>query len=98
MHRRKAACVLSSWPELFEADDDERNRSELGIHESTVSRAVKGKYVQTPFGTIEMRIFFTTSLQSVGLDEDMSGMQAKRACRQPSMGKINKSRSRIKTW
>ncbi|WP_353616225.1 RNA polymerase factor sigma-54 [Bacillus sp. BA3] len=52
---------------------------ELGIHESTVSRAVKGKYVQTPFGTIEMRIFFTTSLQSVGLDEDMSGMQAKKS-------------------
>lgn len=71
---------------------------EIGIHESTVSRAVKGKYVQTPFGTIEMRIFFTTSLQSVGLDEDMSGMQAKRACRQPSMVKINKSRFRIKIW
>ncbi|MCK1994399.1 RNA polymerase factor sigma-54 [Peribacillus muralis] len=52
---------------------------EIGIHESTVSRAVKGKYVQTPFGTIEMRIFFTTSLQSVGLEEDMSGMQAKKS-------------------
>ncbi|MBR8645029.1 hypothetical protein KEH51_14370 [[Brevibacterium] frigoritolerans] len=26
-----------------------------------------------------MRIFFTTSLQSVGLDEDMSGMQAKKS-------------------
>lgn len=51
---------------------------ELGIHESTVSRAVKGKYVQTPFGTLEMRIFFTTSLQSVGQVEDMSGMQAKK--------------------
>ena len=51
---------------------------EIGIHESTVSRAVKGKYVQTPFGTLEMRIFFTTSLQSVGHVEDMSGMQAKK--------------------
>lgn len=51
---------------------------DLGIHESTVSRAVKGKYVQTPFGTLEMRIFFTTSLQSVGQVEDMSGMQAKK--------------------
>ena len=40
---------------------------ELDIHESTVSRAVKGKYVQTPFGTIEMRTFFSTSLSVNGL-------------------------------
>ena len=52
---------------------------ELGIHESTVSRAVKGKYVQTPFGTIEMRRFFTASLQSVDEEEDRSGMQAKKS-------------------
>jgi RNA polymerase sigma-54 factor len=64
---------------------------ELGIHESTVSRAVKGKYVQTPFGTIEMRIFFTTSLQSVGLDEDMSGMQAKKG-RQAAINGENKQK------
>ena len=30
----------------------------LGIHESTVSRAVRGKYMQTPQGVIELRYFF----------------------------------------
>lgn len=41
----------------------------LNIHESTVSRAVKNKYVQTPFGTVELRRFFTSSLSSVSEEE-----------------------------
>lgn len=43
---------------------------ELGIHESTVSRAVKNKYVQTPFGTVELRRFFSNAVSSVYADED----------------------------
>lgn len=31
----------------------------LGIHETTVSRAVAGKYMQTPQGVYEMKYFFT---------------------------------------
>lgn len=31
----------------------------LGIHETTVSRAVSGKYMQTPQGIYEMKYFFT---------------------------------------
>ena len=51
---------------------------DLDVHESTVSRAVKGKYVQTPFGTIEMRLFFSTSLPSTDFENDISGLQAKK--------------------
>uniref|UniRef100_C5D7M8 RNA polymerase, sigma 54 subunit, RpoN n=1 Tax=Geobacillus sp. (strain WCH70) TaxID=471223 RepID=C5D7M8_GEOSW len=43
---------------------------ELGIHESTVSRAVKNKYVQAPFGTVELRRFFSSAVSSVYMDED----------------------------
>ncbi len=32
---------------------------EAGIHESTVSRSVNGKYVQTPRGLFELKYFFT---------------------------------------
>lgn len=32
---------------------------EAGVHESTVSRAVNGKYVQTPRGLYELKYFFT---------------------------------------
>lgn len=35
---------------------------ELDIHESTVSRAVAGKYVQCQWGTFEMQYFFTNAV------------------------------------
>lgn len=34
----------------------------LGIHESTVSRAINGKYILTPRGVFELRYFFSTEL------------------------------------
>jgi RNA polymerase sigma-54 factor len=37
---------------------------ELGMHATTVSRAVAGKYVRTPQGLMEMRAFFATGYQS----------------------------------
>jgi RNA polymerase sigma-54 factor len=37
---------------------------ELDIHESTVSRAVREKYVQTPFGIFELKSFFTSTIQT----------------------------------
>ncbi len=51
---------------------------ELNIHESTVSRAVKDKYVQAPCGTIEMREFFSSSLQTT-MCEEVSAREAKGA-------------------
>ncbi|HTL47015.1 MAG TPA: RNA polymerase factor sigma-54 [Verrucomicrobiae bacterium] len=36
----------------------------LGIHESTVSRAIHGKYIQTPQGTIPFRSFFSSKLET----------------------------------
>jgi len=33
---------------------------ELGIHETTVSRAISGKYVATPQGTYDLRYFFAS--------------------------------------
>ncbi|HWL29853.1 MAG TPA: RNA polymerase factor sigma-54 [Burkholderiaceae bacterium] len=36
----------------------------LDLHESTVSRATKQKYAQTPWGVIELKRFFGTALQT----------------------------------
>jgi RNA polymerase sigma-54 factor len=44
---------------------------DIGMHESTVSRATAGKYVHTPQGTFELKYFFTSSLRS-GAGEDVS--------------------------
>jgi RNA polymerase sigma-54 factor len=40
----------------------------VGVHETTVSRAVAGKYIQTPFGLFEMKYFFTSGLQTAAGD------------------------------
>jgi len=38
---------------------------EVGVHESTVSRAINQKYAQTPAGTFELKYFFTTGITTV---------------------------------
>ncbi|MDE3099396.1 MAG: RNA polymerase factor sigma-54 [Verrucomicrobiota bacterium] len=40
----------------------------VGVHETTVSRAVSGKYMQTPQGVFEMKFFFTAGLQTASGD------------------------------
>src|SRR6476619_7856918 len=40
----------------------------VGVHETTVSRAVSGKYMQTPQGIFEMKYFFTAGIQTADGD------------------------------
>ena len=35
----------------------------IGVHESTVSRATNGKYMDTPFGIFELKYFFTSGIE-----------------------------------
>ncbi len=42
---------------------------DIGMHESTVSRATANKYVHTPQGTYELKYFFTSSLQGTDGEE-----------------------------
>ncbi|MBM7648742.1 RNA polymerase sigma-54 factor [Bacillus ectoiniformans] len=49
---------------------------ELEIHESTVSRAVRGKYMQTPYGTYELKFFFPSGIAS-NSEEGASAQQVK---------------------
>ena len=37
---------------------------QLGLHETTVGRAVSGKYVRTPQGVFELKFFFTAGLKT----------------------------------
>jgi RNA polymerase sigma-54 factor len=48
----------------------------VGVHETTVSRAVSGKYMQTPQGVFEMKYFFTSGIQTAS-GEDMSNTSVK---------------------
>ena len=49
---------------------------ELGIHESTVSRAVREKYAQTPFGTFELKSFFSSAIKTTS-NEDTGSQEVK---------------------
>ena len=48
----------------------------VGVHETTVSRAVSGKYMQTPQGIFEMKYFFTSGIQTAS-GEGMSNTSVK---------------------
>lgn len=51
----------------------------IEVHESTVSRAVREKYIQTPYGTYEMKYFFSTGLARTNemVEEQASSTQVK---------------------
>jgi RNA polymerase sigma-54 factor len=49
----------------------------VGVHETTVSRAVSGKYIETPQGVFEMKYFFTAGLQSNTGGEGVSNTSVK---------------------
>ena len=48
----------------------------VGVHETTVSRAVSGKYMQTPRGLVEMKYFFTAGIKTSS-GEGMSNTSVK---------------------
>ncbi len=50
---------------------------DISMDTSTVSRAVRGKYVQTDFGIYELRSFFTTPL-AMNEGDDVSNVEAKK--------------------
>ena len=50
----------------------------IGVHETTVSRAVSGKYMATPQGVFEMRYFFTSGYQTAA-GESLSNTSVKGA-------------------
>ncbi|MBF8981955.1 RNA polymerase factor sigma-54 [Lutibacter sp. B2] len=45
---------------------------EVGVHESTVSRAVNGKYMQSPMGVFEIKFFFNSGVS----DDEGKGIAA----------------------
>ena len=48
----------------------------VGVHETTVSRAVSGKYIQTPLGLYEMKYFFSSGI-AMASGESMSNKSVK---------------------
>lgn len=75
---QRKETILAIGQELLSAQSDflekgigalkplrmEQIANRLGVHASTISRAVNGKYIQTPFGVMELRAFFISGIVS----------------------------------
>ncbi len=62
----------------------------VGVHETTVSRAISGKYIATPHGVFEMKYFFTPGYQTAD-GESMSNTSVKGAIAELVKAEDNKS-------
>jgi len=51
--------------------------SAIGMHESTVSRVTRQKYVQTPRGVFPLKFFFSAGLDSTGAEGEVSAKAVK---------------------
>lgn len=56
--------------------------AELGVHESTVSRAVKDKYIQCAHGLFPLGYFFSRGLGGAGGEEGVTAERAKKLLRE----------------
>lgn len=63
---REQAAFLEFGAEALRPLTLRRIAAELGLHESTVSRAIARKYVRTPRGTIPLRDFFASGIETEG--------------------------------
>jgi RNA polymerase sigma-54 factor len=78
-----ASCIVAQQQEFFEKGINylqpltmAQVAARAGISESTVSRVVNGKYIQTPQGVLEMRYFFHSGFDS-STREDISSQTVK---------------------
>jgi RNA polymerase sigma-54 factor len=62
----------------------------VGVHETTVSRAISGKYMATPHGVFEMKYFFTPGYQTA-TGESMSNTSVKGAIAELVKGEDTKN-------
>ncbi len=55
---------MKSGPRALKPMTMQQAADKLGLHETTISRAVSGKYMQTPVGLFEFKYFFSGGFQS----------------------------------
>jgi RNA polymerase sigma-54 factor len=56
--------------------------SDIGMHESTISRVTTNKFVYTPYGIFELKYFFNSSIQATDGGDSLAGEAVKDRIRQ----------------
>ncbi len=80
-----ATSIVHHQREFFDFGEDylkpltlKQIAEEVGVHESTVSRAVNGKYLQAGSGSYELKFFFKNALPSAAGAEAVATLQVKK--------------------
>lgn len=73
---RKQQVFFDSFGKQLEPMYERELAEELGVDISTISRTVKGKYVQTDFGIFELKYFFSNAMKTES-GEDISSKEIK---------------------
>ncbi len=75
----KQKAFFAAGPESLIPMSMQELADALSISKSTVSRAVAGKYIETPFGFYPLKFFFSTSLATDNPEEALAsvGVRAK---------------------
>ena len=70
---RVTECIIKNQREFFDKGTNflkpatmREIATEIGVHESTVSRVTTGKYIDTPHGVFKLRHFFTSKVPADG--------------------------------
>lgn len=81
--------ILEKQREFFDFGDEylkpmtlKEIAEELEMHESTISRAIREKYIYTHRGTIKIKDLFTTAIASSSIGEDVSVKIIKKAIKE----------------
>ena len=84
---KRVAAVIVAWQQDFFREGEramqpltrQQVAKQLDIHESTVSRAVNGKYLVCKRGIYELRYFFSTSLETTGDNDELQSATSAKA-------------------
>jgi len=66
---KRQEAFLESGPSALRPMTMVQVAEAVGVHETTVSRAISGKYMATPHGVFDMKYFFTPGYQTSSGDE-----------------------------
>ena len=80
---------LDNGPKFLKTLTLKQVAEDLGIHESTVSRSINGKYIQTPRGVFEIKYFFSSGITDAS-GEGMSSNSIKTFIKEIVEGEVPK--------
>ncbi|MDZ4288590.1 MAG: RNA polymerase factor sigma-54 [Prosthecobacter sp.] len=90
--QKVAECIVARQPEFFDLGPTHLRpmtmaeiASDIGVHETTISRTVGGKFAFTPHGVFELRSFFTSGM-ATDSGEDVSSRTVEAALKEVVAG------------